>query len=111
MPDAHSLRRGSRCSLSQRLGACKLLRPVRFAQLSMDACIACLRRVGLHRRFHAQGTMSHLACLLLISISIAKDLKTMPTLTGYLSSTILRRLFICTSKSPVEGYIPFPLFL
>jgi hypothetical protein len=41
-----------------------------------DACMAALRRVGPHRRFHAPGTMSRLPSLW-HAMYVAKDLKGM----------------------------------
>jgi hypothetical protein len=70
------------------------------------ACMVGLRRVGLHRRFHAQGTTSRLACRL-SAMELAKDLKTM---------RVLSRVFVFSPSSiassvlpsqPVEGYVPF----
>lgn len=70
-----------------------------------------LRRVGLHRRFHAQGTTTRLACLA-SGCNVAKVLKVM---------LLAFSLFVSSPSSvacpsvlpglPVEGYVPFPPFL
>jgi hypothetical protein len=48
------------------------------------ACMMRLRRVGLHARFHAQGTTSRLARPA-FALYVAKDLKAIRALSAYLS--------------------------
>jgi hypothetical protein len=84
-----------------------------------DICAPCVsigmlvwvtvRRLCLHRGFHAQGTTSRLTRLP-SAMCVAKDLKTMRSAPRCLSSTINQSLVLPYSGSCLEGYIPF-LFL
>jgi hypothetical protein len=64
------------------------------------ACRARLRRVGLHRRFHAQGTARRLA-FLHYAVEVAKDLKTMCARSKKFShhhqSLVLPHIQVCLS--------------
>ena len=76
--------------------------------------MAGLRRVGLHRRFHAQGTMSRLDWLL-YAMYVAKGLKDHACSLSYLASHHPQSLVLQYSRSANRGlrsffFLPLILF-